>query len=114
MEEQIGKIRKDNVEQTNKLKKLKNMQYTQGKELETNNLLKKFPNQINSYTDEIKNLMSKKQEYFTKISNNKKSLSNLKNILNTITKNYEKIISGKAFQKTADSISLMHIINSYL
>lgn len=110
MEEQIAKIRKDNIEQSNKLKKLKNMQYTQGKELETNNLLKKFPNQINAYTDEIKNLVNKKQEYFSKISNNKKSLVNLKNILVNIHKNYEKITNSKAFQKTAESLSVMNSI----
>jgi len=110
MEEQIAKLRKENIEQSNKLKKLKNMQYTQGKELETNNLLKKFPNQINAYTDEIKNLVSKKQEYLTKIFNNKKSLSNLKNILTNISKNYDKIINGKSFQRTADNIALMQSI----
>ncbi len=110
MEEHIMKIRKDNIEQSNKLKKLKNMQYTQGKELETNNLLKKFPNQINAFTDEIKNLVSKKQEYFTKISNNKKSLSNLKNILTNISKNYEKITNSKVFQKTAENSALINSI----
>jgi len=114
MEEQILYVRKDNIEQSNKLKQLKNMQYTQGKELETNNLLKKYPNQINAYTDEIKNLVGKKQEYFTKISNNKKSLSNLKNILTNIFKNYEKITNSKAFQKTADNLSIMNSIEELL
>ncbi len=114
MEEQISNVRKDNIDQTNKLKKLKNMQYTQGKELETNNLLKKFPNQINSYTDEIKNLMSKKQEHITKISNNKKSLFNLKNILSNINKNYEKIISGRSYQKNGDNTVLINSIEESL
>lgn len=114
MEEQIVKIKKENLDNNMKLKKLRNIQYTQGKELETNNLIKKFPNQINAYTEEIKNLMNKKHEYYMKLTNHKKSLTNLRNILNSISKNLDKTVNGKNFQRNVDNISLMQSIEDSL
>jgi hypothetical protein len=72
--------------------------------------MKKYLNQINSLTDEIKNIMGKKQESLIKITNNKKSLSNLRSILNNLEKNYNNIKTTKSFQKTVDNLSQIRII----
>lgn len=114
MEENITNKRKENLDMTNNLKKLKTKQNVRGKELQTNNIMKKYPTQINSLTDEIKNIMGKKQDFLTKISNNKKSLSNLRSILSNIEKNYNNMISGKSFQKTVDNLSNIRFIEESL
>jgi hypothetical protein len=110
MEENIANKRKDNYDMSVQLKKLKTKQNVKGKELQTNNIMKKYPNQINSLTDEIKNIMGKKQEYLTKISNNKKSLKNLRSILSNVEKNYNNIVSSKSFPKTVDNLTQIRII----
>ena len=114
MEDQISIFKKEYLALSNRLKKLKNIHYTQCKELENNNVFKKFPNQIYSFTDEIKNLMSKKHEYFNKFCNNKKSIDNLKNFLSTISYNYDQIINTKNNIKSADTLILMQLIDDNL
>lgn len=114
MEESITQKRKENNELSLSLKKLKSRQNVKGKELQTNNIMKKFPHQINSLTDEIKNIMGKKQDFITKITNNKKSLNNLRSILSNIEKNYNHMLTSKSFQKTVDNLSMIRIIDESL
>lgn len=111
MEENIANRRKENYDLSMHLKKLKTKQNTKGRELQTNNIMKKYPNQINSLTDEIKNIMGKKQDFLTKITNNKKSLNNLRTILSTLEKNYNQMIQSKSFQKTVDNLTIIRIID---
>lgn len=111
MEENIADKRKENHDLSLSLKKLKQKQNIKTKELQTNNIMKKYPTQINSLTDEIKNIMGKKQDFLTKISNNKKSLNNLRSILSNVEKNYNNMITSKGFQKTVDNLTLIKNID---
>ena len=85
MEEQISKFKKENAELAKRVRSLKNIQVMQSKELEVCNINKKYPYKISSRTEEIKNLVAKKHEYFDKINKNKKSLANLKKYLTRIS-----------------------------
>ena len=100
MELQINKIRRDNLEYAKKIRTLKNSQVIQSKELEVCNIHKKYPYQINVYTEEIKNLVAKKHEYFNKICNDKKSVLNLQNYLTKIIKTFTETINKAKYNKT--------------
>lgn len=58
--------------------------------------------------------MSKKHENLIKISNNKKSLVNLKTFLNSLTNYYEKITNSKNFQKSEENLLLKQTIEDSL
>lgn len=92
MEEVIEKTKKENLELIKQVRNLKNAQVTNSKELEVCNINKKYPNQINIYTDEIKNQVAKKHEYFNKLIHNKRSLSNMKTLLTRTVNNYQDLI----------------------
>jgi hypothetical protein len=85
MEFQIDSIKKENKDLQKKIRQLKNTQLVKSKELEICNKNKKYPQKIHSHTDEVKNLVAKKHDYFSKLTNNKKSLQNMKVYLNKVT-----------------------------
>jgi hypothetical protein len=84
MEIQIDSIKKENKDLQKKIRQLKNTQLAKSKELEICNRNKKYPQKIHSHTDEVKNLVAKKHDYFSKLTNNKKSLQNMKIYLNKV------------------------------
>lgn len=92
MEEQIANFKKENSELTKKVRVLKNTQIIQSKELEVWNMNKKHPNKINAHTEEVKNLVAKKHEYFNKLNKNKKSMVNLRSYLARISKTFKEVL----------------------
>lgn len=104
MEEQIDKTKKDNLELIKKVRNLKNVQVTNSKELEICNINKKYPTQINIFTEEIKNQVAKKHEYYNKLVHNKKSLSNMKTLLKRTVKSYNEIAEAVKNDKSNDNI----------
>jgi hypothetical protein len=103
MEEQIDRIKKENLELTKKVRGLKNTQVMQSKELEVCNMHKKYPQKINSQTEEVKNLVAKKHEYFSKLNNNKKSLSNMKVYLQRVSKLFKDVQGNPKYIKGNES-----------
>jgi hypothetical protein len=102
MEEQIDHIKKENLELTKKTRSLRNTQIMQSKELEVCNRNKKYPQKINSQTEEVKNLVAKKHEYFSKLNNNKKSLSNMKVYLQRVNKMFRDVLSNPKYNNKSN------------
>lgn len=114
MEDQIEKLKKENIESLKRVKHFKNLHLVNAKELEALNLNKKYPAQINTHTDEIKSLVVKKHEYFEKLNKNKKSLKNLKDILIKVEKNYLDMLIKIPKSDRSGNESLINIINDLL
>lgn len=72
---------------------MKNRQVIKSKELEMCTINKKYPSQINMYTDEVKNLVAKRLEYLNKLNINKKSITNLKSYLNKLSHTWSDIVN---------------------
>jgi len=109
MEEQIDLIKKENLDLTKKVRNLKNTQIMQSKELEVCNKNKKYPQKINSQTEEVKNLVAKKHEYFSKLNNNKKSLSNMKVYLQRVSKMFKDVLSNPKFNNKSNESSIRQV-----
>jgi hypothetical protein len=116
MEGIIEKTKKENADLIKRIRNLKNMQVFNSKELEILNINKKYPNQINIYTDEIKNQVAKKHEYFSKLNKNKKSITNMKTLLtrtikyyndlpNPIKQDKSNLLVVKAIEETINSLN---------
>jgi hypothetical protein len=114
MEEQIEKLKKENTESMKRVRHLKNTHLVNAKELEVLNLNKKYPTQINTYTDEIKSLVVKKHDYFERLNKNKKSLKNLRDILNKVENSYNDLIGKIPKSERNNTEGLISMINDLL
>ena len=76
IELKIDTLKQDNIAITKKIRDMKTKHNTKKKVLENYSANKKYPQEIKSYTEEVKSLANKKHEYFIKLNNNKKSLGN--------------------------------------
>ena len=89
-EEEIDKIKKENLEINEKINKLSSKSIVNSIELRSCTENKKFPKKINNFTEDVKSFESKKHDYYTKLNMNKKSLENLikeNNVLNKLYNN---------------------------
>jgi len=73
---------------------MKNKQVLKAKEIEMCAINKKYPTQINMYTDEVKNLVAKRLEYLNKLNINRKSVSNLKSYLAKLIRMWSEIVNS--------------------
>lgn len=94
MEEDIEKLRKENSELTKKISLLRNSHVIQSKQLDTCSKNKKYPSQINSYTEEVKNLVAKKHQYYNKMLAFKKSISNVKSYFSRVVKYFNEVLTS--------------------
>ena len=76
IEFKIDSLKQDNIALTKKIREMKTKQNTKKKVLENYSSNRKFPLEIKSYTEEVKSLSNKKNEYLIKINKNKKYLRN--------------------------------------
>jgi hypothetical protein len=111
MEDQIEKLKKENSENSKKVRVLKNTQILQSKELEVCSVNKKYPQKISEYTEEVKKLVAKKHEYFGKLTSNKKSIINLKIYLGRVNKHFMDIMSNPKYKNEITGKSIETEIN---
>ena len=88
IENKINQIRIDNINIIKKIRDLKTKQNLKKKKVEILSKNKKIPHEINTKTDDIQSLNSKKFEYYYKLNQNILSLNNIKIFLEKDKKNY--------------------------
>ena len=74
---------------------MKNKQVIKSKEIEMCAINKKYPSQINMFSDEVKNLVAKRLEYLNKLQINKKSLTNLKSYLGKLIQMWNEVYKSR-------------------
>jgi hypothetical protein len=103
IENKINQIKIDNMNLIKKIRDLKTKQNLKKKKLEILSKNKKIPHEINTKTDDIQSLNSKKFEYYNKLNQNIRSLNNIKIFLEKVKKNYKE--SGINSKKINDEFN---------
>lgn len=75
IELKLDEMKLENKQLNKQIQNLKKEQNSKKKVLEKYSTNKKYPQEIKSYTDEVKTLSLKKRDYYLKLLNNKKSLN---------------------------------------
>ena len=97
IELKLDEMKLENKQLNKQIQNLKKEQNSKKKVLEKYSTNKKYPQEIKSYTDEVKTLSLKKRDYYLKLLNNKKSLNHCLTQLESVDNLYNEYKEKKNY-----------------